>query len=212
MWQENYEIQRARLLSLLTILYNCVQKKKCLDLFVNARHLSTYLASIALFPDLEIRIPSKFILGYLKINLEMELQQEILTIQPDETIHILSSLHKLTAGEDDSYTIEELLKNILNFSVFKQNLSMIINPLLLKIFDSLLSGEDSTYHDLILQIIWNLLTSDMESRKSLIVNVPAIRTMSTSSDIKALHHCVSILIDQEEEPMNGMFTVKSATD
>lgn len=194
----NGEIQKVRIFSLLTILYNCVQKAECLNLFVKTRHLTDPLASIALSPNLEIRLLSKFILGFLKLNMDLEVQRKVLKIQPDEAMYILTSLHNifnLSNADESSYSAEELLLSILNLSDLEENFHIFYNVSLLSIFDFLLIH--GKHDSLVLQIIWNLLTvTDAQNKLILIDNVSAIKTMSITSDVKALHHCVSSLIEE----------------
>ena len=187
-----------------------MQKAECLNLFVKAKHLANPLVSIALSPDLEIRLLSKFILGFLKLNMDLEVQHKVLKFQPDEATYILTSLHNifnLSNADESSYSAEELLLSILNLSELEENFCIFYNVSLLSIFDFLLSN--GKHESLVLQIIWNLLAvADSQSRLILKDNVPAIKTMLITSDVKALHHCVSSLIEEGKLDNGKYYTVE----
>lgn len=204
--QATNEMQRARVISLLTIMYNCVQKKECLYFFMSASHLATSLATFASSSGFEIRLLCKFILGFLKLNLDTELQQNILKIQADEALYFLTSL----TSTDEGYSAEELLQSILNLSELEENFVTCSSLPMLKIFDCFLGRKDCMLHGLVLQIIWNILimgnSQDSKICGALKDGLPAIETMTVSSDIETIHKCVSALIDHQGTVHNGMYT------
>lgn len=212
--EELSQILKAQTFSVLTILYNCVQKEGCLLLFVSTKHLSTSLVSIASSPDLEVRFLSKLVLGFLSLILTTE-QHNVLIFQPDEALYVLSSLSNISGSSEDTadgYSADELLQGLLNFSEVKENLLVCLDPAMLRIFNAFLKCNNRSCHNLILQIVWNILTAtdehirEMHSR--LIDVVPAIEMLSVTPEIKVLHHCVLILFHQRGAE-NGMIDSES---
>ena len=188
-------------------MYNCVQKNECLYLFISARHLATSLATFASSPCFEIRLLCKLILGFLKLNLDTELQQRVLKIQADEALYILASL----AGTDEGYSAEELLQGILNLSELEENFVTCTSLPMLKLFDSFLGTKDCTVHGLVLQIIWNILimanSQDNKICSTLKDGLPAIKTMTVFSHVETIHECICTLVDHQGTVGNGMYLI-----
>lgn len=200
----------AQTFSILTIFYNCVQRKECLPLILSEKHLSDSLASITLSPNLDIRFLSKLVLGFLALILTAE-QCDLLELQHDEIAYFISSLNKISQSPDDvpeGYSADELLQGLLNFSKMGKNLLVCLDPTVLKIFNSFLELGNQSCQSLILQIIWNTLISAdervKERRKKLLDFVPAIKTFPATSMIKTLQQSVLFLIQQRLDASSGM--------
>ena len=198
----------AQIFSVLTILYNCVQRKECLSLILDEKHLSDSLASITFSPNIEIRFLSKLILGFFSLVLTIE-QCDMLKLQPDEITFLLSSLSSISQSPEDihdGYSADELLQGLLNFSKIKDNLLTCLDPALVRIFGSFLECNNQSYHSLILQIIWNIFSASdehiRERRSSLFDIIPVIEALE-ATEIKVLQRSILFLIEQGDTE-NGM--------
>ena len=196
------------MLSVLTIMFNCIQRKSCLPLFYKVNHLSDSLAMTILSSDLELRFLSKLVLGFLSLILT-EKQRHLLALQPDEASYLITSLsHSIENSEDscEGYSTTELLRGLLIFSEIENNLLICLDSKILKIFNSLLEC-DKLSCNLILQIFWNILLSANEqaikSRSSLLNFIPAIERLSDISELKSLQQSILFVI-QQEATINGM--------
>ncbi len=194
------QIFRAQILSVLTILYNCVQKKQCLPVFLSTHHLSNYLVSVASALNLEIRFLSKLILGFFSLILTPT-QRSTLKLQPDEVMYILSSLIENSQSSEDvgeGFSTNELLQGLLNFSEMKETILVCLDPAIMKCFGIFLNNsKNQSSHPLILQIVWNLLKHTRETH-SIQDIIPAIQALPVTFEIKILYDCVTFLLSQKE--------------
>ena len=164
----------------------------------------------ALSPILEIRFLTKLILGYLLVILPTE-QKGMLVLQPDEALFLVNSLSVASPeDEQESFSADELLQGLLNFSEIDGNLFICLDPAMLKVFDRLLSTDQQSHHIVVLQIIWNLFISTneeiMKNRGDLLDDVPAIKMLPAATEIKTLQQSV-LTASQQNKSSNGMYLI-----
>jgi len=164
--------------------------------------------------DLETRLLSKLILGFLQPTLTAQ-QQSLLQLKPDEVTYLLSTLNDASQSPDlsaDGYSAFELLQGLLHFLEVEENLYICVESVLLKILQFFLTSSDQGLQKLVLHIVWNILTAtnDAHTKKtflSLPDIVPVIKTLRVSSELELLHKCVLIRTQQPESLECGMLHI-----
>ena len=190
---------KAQVSSILTILYNCVQKRESLQVFLSTHTLGDSLVPMALVPNLEIRFLSKLVLISFLLILTPE-QCGALKLQPDEVSFFLVSLMKVFyhSSDDQGFSTGELLQGLLNLTAVEENALICFNPAFLKCFEAFLSSPSQLYQHLILEIIWNLLSKNT-SEAQIKAMIPVVASLAAVSfEMKTIYCCISFLLHQGE--------------